>query len=116
MPMFAAYVASDRYVIVTADAEADVWALAEKEGKILKRVVPMVQKSSRTVVCKRVDDAELRRLWMIGLPEKEIAARLGHHRSVVRRRAATMHLPTLQQVRLQLAHTLDRRQEPSGAS
>lgn len=49
---------------------------------------------------RKVDDAELRRLWMMGLPDKEIAARLGHHRSVVRRRAATLGMPPLQIVRV----------------
>ncbi len=41
---------------------------------------------------RRVDDAELERLWPTRLPDKELAARLGHHRSVVRRRAAALGL------------------------
>ena len=42
--------------------------------------------------CRRVNDEELRRLWPTRLSDKEIAARLGHHRSVVRRRAQTIGL------------------------
>lgn len=41
---------------------------------------------------RRVNDDELRRLWPSRLSDKEIAARLGHHRSVVRRRAARIGL------------------------
>jgi pyrroloquinoline quinone (PQQ) biosynthesis protein C len=41
---------------------------------------------------RRVNDDELRRLWPTRLPDKEIAARLGHHRSVVRRRAKQLGL------------------------
>lgn len=55
---------------------------------------------------KNVDDAELTRLWMAGVSEKEMAARLGHHRSVIRRRAAAIGMPPLQIVRARMAHEL----------
>lgn len=41
---------------------------------------------------KRVNDDELRRLWPTRLSDKEIASRLGHHRSVIRRRAENLGL------------------------
>ena len=41
---------------------------------------------------RKVDDDELRRLWPTRLSDKELAARLGHHRSVIRRRADTLGL------------------------
>ena len=40
----------------------------------------------------RVNDDELRRLWPTRLPDKELAARLGHDRGVIRRRAKTIGL------------------------
>lgn len=43
-------------------------------------------------ICRRVDDEELKRLWPTRLPDKELAARLGHHRGVVRRRARQLGL------------------------
>lgn len=48
---------------------------------------------------KNVDDTELCRLWMMGLQDKEIAARMGHHRSVIRRRAEQLGMPPLRQIR-----------------
>lgn len=41
---------------------------------------------------RRVNDEELRRLWPTKLSDKAIAQRLGHHRSVIRRRAETLGL------------------------
>jgi hypothetical protein len=43
---------------------------------------------------RRVDDEALRRLWPTRLPDKELAARLGHDRGTLRRRAAALGLPT----------------------
>jgi hypothetical protein len=43
---------------------------------------------------KRVNDDLLRKLWATKLSDKELAERMGHHRSVVRRRAAEIGLPT----------------------
>lgn len=43
---------------------------------------------------KPIDDAKLRRLWPSRLTEAEIAKQLGHHRSVLRRRAVKIGLPS----------------------
>ena len=50
------------------------------------------QATSYTVMVRRIDDDALKRLWSTRLPDKELAARLGHHRSVIRRRAAKLGL------------------------
>lgn len=42
---------------------------------------------------KSIDDEALRKLWFSALPDKIIAARLGHHRGVLRRRAVKLGLP-----------------------
>ena len=41
---------------------------------------------------RRVNDKELRHLWSTRLSDKEIAARLGHHLGVIRRRAGVLGL------------------------
>jgi pyrroloquinoline quinone (PQQ) biosynthesis protein C len=43
---------------------------------------------------KKIDDDMLKRLWPSRLSDKEIAERMGHHRGVLRRRAAAIGLPT----------------------
>lgn len=48
---------------------------------------------------KRIDDEALRKLWFTPLPDKIIAARLGHHRGVLRRRAIKLGLPSQRRAR-----------------
>jgi hypothetical protein len=41
----------------------------------------------------RVDDETLKKFWPTAMTDKEMAARLGHHRSVLRRAAERLGLP-----------------------
>lgn len=43
---------------------------------------------------KRVNDDLLRKLWPSHLSDKELAEAMGHHRSVIRRRAEAIGLPS----------------------
>lgn len=47
---------------------------------------------------KRVNDERLRKLWATRLSGKELAARLGHHRGVIYRRAAKLGLPKRREI------------------
>lgn len=42
---------------------------------------------------RRIDDAVLRKLWFSRLPDKVVAARMGHHRGVLRRKAIKLGFP-----------------------
>lgn len=56
---------------------------------------------SGRVAKKKIDDDALRRLWPTGLPDKHLEERLGHHRGVLRRRAAALGLPPRVQARIE---------------
>lgn len=43
--------------------------------------------------CRRINDTELKRLWPTRISDKELAARMGHHRGSLRRRAEKLGLP-----------------------
>jgi hypothetical protein len=47
---------------------------------------------------KKIDDAELQRLWKSHMPERLIAEKMGHHRSVLRRRAIKLGLPARREI------------------
>ncbi len=45
---------------------------------------------------RKINDDLLRELWSTALSDKEVAARLGHHRSIIWRRAETIGLKSRQ--------------------
>ena len=49
---------------------------------------------------QRVNDTLLRKLWPTAMTDKEMAARMGHHRGVLHRRAAAIQLPPRRIARL----------------
>jgi len=54
----------------------------------------MMAKIKRHFSKKKINDAELKRLWPSRLSDEELEKRLGHHKWTLRRRAVKIGLPS----------------------
>lgn len=53
-----------------------------------------MHKVTRQYARARIDDAKLKRLWGSRMSDNALAKTMGHHRSVLRRRAIKIGLPS----------------------